>query len=157
MRQIDIKPEQQVRIREINQSHDDEIRASGRRVRQTRQALDQSLMSEQLDESEINRRAEEFAAARAEQIKMEARLRMEVRKVLTTEQIQKFNQLQQQIRQRQQEIRRQRMQDEPQPPGSAAGPGQQGMPFEGESDQWLAAIDPNNNLTLDLIMLLPRN
>src|SRR5262252_4145758 len=74
MRQIDLKPEQQTRIREINVGHDDEIRAAGRRVRIARQALDQSLMSEQFDEADINRRAEEFAAARAEQIKMEVRL-----------------------------------------------------------------------------------
>jgi Spy/CpxP family protein refolding chaperone len=155
MRQIDLKPEQQAQIRQISQSHDDEIRAAGRRVRQARLALDRSLMSEQFNEGEVNRLAEEFAAARADQIKMEARVRTEVRKVLTNEQIQKFNQLQQQIRQRQQQIRQQKMQEEQQqqntPPESSATllPGEEEIPA-------LATLDPNNNLNLDLIMLLPR-
>jgi Spy/CpxP family protein refolding chaperone len=154
MRQIDIKPEQQAQIRQIGQSHDDEIRAAGRRVRQARLALDRSLMSEQFNEADVNRLAEEFAAARADQIKMEARVRTEVRKVLTNEQIQKFNQLQQQIRQRQQQIRQQKMQEEQQqnaPPQSSAKllPGEEDIPA-------LATLDPNNNLNLDLIMLLPR-
>jgi hypothetical protein len=111
-------------------------------------------MSEQLNEGEVNRLADEFAVARADQIRLEARVRTEVRKVLTTEQIQKFNQLQQQIRERQQQIRQQRMQEDQQrntSPGSSARllPGEEDVPG-------LAALDPNNNLTLDLIMLLPR-
>ncbi|HKV40005.1 MAG TPA: periplasmic heavy metal sensor [Blastocatellia bacterium] len=124
-RDIGVTPEQDQRFRMINQTHDDEIVATGRRVRQANQALDRAMMSEQYNESEVEKRIDEFADARREQARLNARLRFEVRKVLTPEQIRKFNEIQRERRRQQQQQRllemeqQQQGSQDQQPPGQA--------------------------------------
>ena len=112
LRDIGISEGQQMRIREVLRSHEDDRIAGNRRLRQARRALDEAVMSSQIDEGLIQRRADELAAAQANQIRLQSRIRTEVRKVLTPEQVNKFNQLEEEMRNRIREQRRQEMQQE---------------------------------------------
>ena len=113
MREIGISQDQQMRIREILRSHEDARIASNRRLREARHALDQAVMRAQFDETLIQRRVEDLAAAQVNHTKLQSRIRTEVRKVLTAEQVNKFNQLEDEMRNRIREQKRQEMQDQP--------------------------------------------
>ena len=121
MREIGITQDQQVRIREILRSHEDERIASNRRLREARRALDQAVMNSQFDEGLIQRRSEDLAAAQVSHTKLQAKIRTDVRRVLTTDQVNKFNQLEDEMRTRIRDQKRQEMQDQPpsRPPGES--------------------------------------
>ena len=87
-----------MRIQEIRRSHDDDVIAAGRRIRQARQALDRAIMSETYNESEVRRATEALAAAQADKIRLDSNVRSQVRGVLTSEQVQRFHQLQREMR-----------------------------------------------------------
>jgi Spy/CpxP family protein refolding chaperone len=102
MEALNLTPAQQARVREIRQTHDDEAIAVGRRLRQARTALDRALMGEIYNEVIIKEYTDELIAAQAEQIRINARMRAEIRKTLTPEQVRRFiekdKEIQRQIR-----------------------------------------------------------
>lgn len=98
MQAIGLTAGQRMRIQEIRRSHDDEIIAAGRRVRQARQALDRAIMNEAYNESEVRKATEALAAAQADKIRLESGVRSEVRGVLTPEQVLRFHELQREMR-----------------------------------------------------------
>jgi len=98
MQAIGLTPEQRFRMQEIRRGHEDEVIAAGRRARQARLALDRAIMSEPYSEAEVNRAIETLAAAQADKARIDARVRAQVRAVLTPEQIRRFNQLQREMR-----------------------------------------------------------
>ncbi len=100
MQAIGLTPDQHSRIREIHLSHDDERIAIGRRIRQARQSLDRAIMNERFDEAAVRRATDELASAQGEKIKLESRLRSEVRNVLTTDQVMRFHQFEREFRRR---------------------------------------------------------
>src|SRR6185503_18589037 len=109
MQAIGLTPDQNSRIRDIHLSHDDERIAAGRRLRQARQALDRAVMSERYDESAVRRATEELASAQGDKIRLESRIRSEVRNVLTTDQVIRFHQFEREFRRqmRQQQLEQQ--------------------------------------------------
>jgi Spy/CpxP family protein refolding chaperone len=106
MEALNLTQDQQMRVREFARSHDDESAIIGRRLRQSRNALDRALMSETFNEGAIKRLTEEFLAAQAEQVRLNTRIRTEFRSVLTPEQVRRFiekeREIQEQIRERKQ-------------------------------------------------------
>lgn len=98
MQAVGLTPEQRFRMQEIRRSHEDEVIAAGRRVRQARQTLDRAIMSEPYNEAEVNKAIESLAAAQADKARIDARVRAQVRAVLTPDQIRRFNQLQREMR-----------------------------------------------------------
>jgi Spy/CpxP family protein refolding chaperone len=98
MREIGLTENQRLRMAEIQRSHEDERISAGRRLRLARQALDQAIRSEQFDEKQINQQIEELAAAQADQIRLQARIRAQMRSVLTTEQMIRLNELERRLR-----------------------------------------------------------
>jgi Spy/CpxP family protein refolding chaperone len=90
MEALSLTPDQQMRVREFARSHDDESAVIGRRLRQSRNALDRALMSETFNEALIKRLTDEFLAAQAEQVRLNTRIRSEFRSVLTPEQVRRF-------------------------------------------------------------------
>ena len=98
MQAIGLTPVQRTRIQEIRRSHDDDIITAGRRVRLARQALDRAIMNENYNEGEVRRATEALAGAQADKIRLDATVRSQVRGVLTQEQVQRFHQLQQEMR-----------------------------------------------------------
>ncbi|HET9530856.1 MAG TPA: hypothetical protein VFQ92_10915 [Blastocatellia bacterium] len=98
MREIGLTEDQRLRMAEIQRSHEDERISAGRRLRLARQALDQAIRSEQFDEKQINQHIEELASAQADQIRLQARIRAQMRSVLTTEQMIRLNELERRLR-----------------------------------------------------------
>lgn len=98
MQAIGLTGGQRMRIQEIRRSHDDEVIAAGRRVRQARQALDRAIMNEAYNESEVRRSTEALADAQADKIRLESAIRAQVRGVLTPEQVLRFHELQREMR-----------------------------------------------------------
>jgi Spy/CpxP family protein refolding chaperone len=117
MQAIGLTPEQRSRMQEIRRSHEDETLAAGRRLRQARQALDRAIMSEPYNEAEVRRATEALATAQADKIRLDASVRAQVRGVLTPEQVQRFHQLQREMRQQIQQEREQER--ESRPPGAS--------------------------------------
>ena len=118
MQAIGLTPAQRMRIQEIRRSHDDDVIAAGRRIRQARQALDRAIMNETYDESEVRRATETLAAAQADKIRLDSNVRSQVRGVLTSEQVQRFHQLQRDMRR---DLRQQQQREQ------VRGMGEQGM------------------------------
>jgi Spy/CpxP family protein refolding chaperone len=130
MEALNLTPAQQMRVREIRQTHDEEAIAVGRRLRQARQALDRALMGEIYNEVIIKEYTDELIAAQGEQIKINARMRAEIRKTLTPEQVRRFiekdKEIQRQIRQiKEEEIFNQS--NRPPEPQKPPGPGDEEM------------------------------
>ena len=120
MQAIGLTPLQRARMYQIRTGHDDEVIAAGRRLRQARRSLDLAIMSERYDEAAVQRATEELAAAQSDKIKLDSKIRSEVRSVLTPDQVTRFHQLERQMRQ---EMKQQNLEDrekgtEPTPPSS---------------------------------------
>src|SRR2546423_4464186 len=111
MQRLDLRPEQRMRMQEIRRSHDDEVISTGRRLRQAHTALDRAIMSENYNEEAVRRATEELAAAQADKIRLEARIRAQVRGVLTNEQVLEFNRLQREMRREMQQQKREMQQE----------------------------------------------
>lgn len=105
MNAIGLTQDQHLRMATIRRNYDDEIIATGRRVREAKRGLDRAIMAEQLDQAQVNARAEELARAQGDLVRLQARLRAEVRGVLTTEQVIRFNELERKLRREQRERR----------------------------------------------------
>lgn len=110
MQAIGLSSDQRMRMQEIRRSHVDELAAAGRRLRQSRQALDQAIMSEPYSEADVRRATEALAAAQADKIRIDATVRTQVRGILTADQVQRFHQLQREMR-REMKDQQQRNQD----------------------------------------------
>jgi Spy/CpxP family protein refolding chaperone len=126
MQAIGLTAEQRMRIQEIRRSHDDEVIAAGRRVRQARQALDRAIMNEAYNESEVRRATEALAGAQADKIRLESSVRAKVRGVLTPEQVVRFHELQREMRRDMKEQQREQERNSS-PQGSSSAPKREGI------------------------------
>lgn len=121
MQAIGLTPDQHLRIRDIHLSHEDERIALGRRIRQARQALDRAVMNERFDEAAVRRATEDLAAAQSDKIRLESRLRSEVRNVLTPDQVTRFHQFERDFRRQMKEQQREQ-EEQTGPPGPTRPP-----------------------------------
>lgn len=122
MQAIGLSPTQRMRIQEIRRSHDDDVIAAGRRIRQARQALDHAIMNETYSESEVRRATEALAGAQADKIRLDSNVRSQVRGVLTSDQVQRFHQLQREMRRDMKEQQQRDQEKEMDPQGMANAP-----------------------------------
>ena len=106
MQRLGLTPDQRMRMQEIRRSHEDEAITTGRRLRQARAALDRAIMNENFNEEVVRRATEELAAAQTDKIRLESRIRSQVRGVLTLEQVQEFNRLERELRREMQQQKR---------------------------------------------------
>lgn len=106
MQRLGLTPDQRMRMQEIRRSHEDDAITTGRRLRQARAALDRAIMNENYNEDAVHRATEELATAQADKIRLESRIRSQVRGVLTTEQVQEFNRLERELRREMQQQKR---------------------------------------------------
>ncbi len=111
MQAIGLTSDQRMRMQEIRRSHDDEVIAAGRRLRQARQALDRAIMSEPYREADVQRATEALTSAQADKIRLDVRVRSQVRSVLTPDQIQRFHQLDREMRRDMREQQKDREQE----------------------------------------------
>jgi Spy/CpxP family protein refolding chaperone len=96
--QLQLTPEQRQRIRMIVAQTKDERQITNRRVREANVALDQALDAEPTDESLIEQRVTELAAAQAAQIRMRIRTELRIRRELRPEQLATLRRLRLQVR-----------------------------------------------------------
>ncbi|MCI0489644.1 MAG: hypothetical protein L0229_23900 [Blastocatellia bacterium] len=107
---IGLTADQRLRMENIHRRFEDDIIASGRRVREARRALESAIMSEDFDESLINQRVEALASAEADRVRMQARRRAQIRSVMTSEQIRRFNQFERRLRRQMRDQRQRNLQ-----------------------------------------------
>ena len=129
MQAIGLTPEQRARMQEIRRNHEDESLAAGRRLRQARQALDRAIMSEPYSEAEVRRATEALAGAQADKIRLDSSVRAQVRGVLTHDQVQRFHQLQREMRQQMQQEKEQERDSRPPGPGASGSSGPRGSDY----------------------------
>ena len=95
---LGLSSDQQMRLGEIRHNLDEEQISIGRRIRQARNALDRAIMSPNYNEALVRSYTEELAAAHADQIRFQSRMRVQLRSVLTSEQVIRLRQLEQDLR-----------------------------------------------------------
>lgn len=119
MQALGLSPDQRQKMAEIRQNNEEAIIEAGRRFRQARQALDRAIRDENYNERIINQHIEEFASAQADLVRNQARVRAQLRSVLTSEQMTRLNRLEREYRQR---IRQQRENEQKDGPQGALTP-----------------------------------
>lgn len=87
IQQLRLTPEQRQRIRIIFAENKDERQMANRRLREANAALDQALDAEQVDENVVDQRINELAAAHAAQTRMRVRMELRIRRELRPEQL----------------------------------------------------------------------
>jgi Spy/CpxP family protein refolding chaperone len=92
---LGLTPDQVGRIRSILQEKKVERQAIGQRLKQAQRALDEAIYSDNATEAVIEQRAREVAEAQAAQIHLRAVTELNIRRVLTPEQLTKFRTIRQ--------------------------------------------------------------
>ncbi len=98
MQTIGLTPDQRFKLQEIRRGREDEVIAAGRRLRQARQRLEGAIWANRYDEESVKQAIEEMAAAQANKIRVDARVRAEQRTILTEDQVTRLLELQREIR-----------------------------------------------------------
>ena len=96
--QLHLTPEQRQRIRTIFEENKTDRQTTNRRLREAQIALTRSLDAEPTDESVIDQRVNELAAAQAAQLRMRIQIELKIRRELTPEQLTAWRRLRLQMR-----------------------------------------------------------
>jgi Spy/CpxP family protein refolding chaperone len=129
LRALNLTPEQRSQIKEIRRETEPQVRALGMRLMQARRALDEAIYADNPDEKVIEARVRELSTAQAAVVRMRTFTELKIRRVLSSEQLNAFRQLQRRPRR---QLRQQRM-NQPQPqadfPGDDLAPVQRRQPL----------------------------
>jgi Spy/CpxP family protein refolding chaperone len=98
IQQLHLTPEQRQKIRIILSENKDERQMTNRRVREANFALEQALDAESPDENVIDQRINELAAAQAAQTRMRIRMELKIRRELRPEQLAMWRQFRLQLK-----------------------------------------------------------
>jgi Spy/CpxP family protein refolding chaperone len=93
IQQLRLTPEQRQRIRIIFAENKNERQMANRRLREANIALEQALDAESIDENLIDQRINEVAAAQAAQTRMRIRMELKIRRELRPEQLAVWRQI----------------------------------------------------------------
>lgn len=91
---LELSEVQREQVKGITQAHGDEWKSLSDRIRAARQALDEAVASDVVDESLIRQRSAEVAAVEADMAVASARVRAEIFQLLTPEQQAKAREVQ---------------------------------------------------------------
>jgi len=92
-RELDLTDDQKAQLKSIAQSHHDEFRAAGEKARVAHEGMQALVDADAINESAIRAKSAEIAAAEAEVMILNAKVRQESMQVLTSEQQQKLKEL----------------------------------------------------------------
>ena len=92
-RGLDLTEDQRTQLRSIAESHRDEFRAAGEKARAAHDGMQALVEADTINESAIRAKSAEIAAAEAEVMILNAKVRQESMQVLTSEQQQKLKEL----------------------------------------------------------------
>jgi Spy/CpxP family protein refolding chaperone len=124
LRELDLTDAQHQQVRAIMESHRDEQRAIGDRIRTARKALQDAIAADTIDETAIRLKAAEVGAVEADAAVLQAKVRAAVFAILTPEQVKKAKELRAEMENRMKEGRGGRMRPHhpaPQPEPRAEG------------------------------------
>ena len=93
IQQLRLTPEQRQRIRIIFAENKNERQIANRRLREANISLEQALDAESIDENLIDQRINEVAAAQAAQTRMRIRMELKIRRELRPEQLAVWRQI----------------------------------------------------------------
>jgi Spy/CpxP family protein refolding chaperone len=92
-RELDLTDDQKAQLKSIAESHRDEFRAAGEKARTAHEGMRELVEADSINESAIRAKSVEIAAAEAEIMILNAKVRQESTQVLTSEQQQKLKEL----------------------------------------------------------------
>ena len=92
-RELDLTDDQKAQLKTIAESHHDEFRALGEKARAAHDGMQALVDADSINESAIRAKSAEVAAAEAEVMILNAKVRQESMQVLTSEQQQKLKEL----------------------------------------------------------------
>ena len=92
-RELDLTDAQKDQLKQIAESHRDEFKAAGDKARAAHEGMQALIESDQLDENAIRVKSQEIAAAEADMMILNAKVRQQSMQVLTAEQIAKLKEL----------------------------------------------------------------
>lgn len=104
---LNLTEDQQAQLKQIAESHRDEFRAAGEKVRAAREGMRALMEADQIDENAIRAKSQEIGAAEAEVMILNAKVRQQSMQVLTSEQLAKLKEFREKA---------------PQPGGGRGGP-----------------------------------
>jgi protein CpxP len=110
LRGLDLTEDQHAQVRQVMQSHRDEFRAVGERLRAAERAQQDAVTATPFDENAVRARAAEVAAVQADEAVLRAKVHSDVFAVLTPEQQAKAAELKAQRQQRMQQFRQEMQQ-----------------------------------------------
>ncbi|HXR99574.1 MAG TPA: periplasmic heavy metal sensor [Pyrinomonadaceae bacterium] len=87
IQQLRLTPEQRQRIRQIFAENKDDRQTTNRKLREANFALEQALDAEPVNENVIEQRINDLAAAQAAQTRMRIRMELKIRRELRPEQL----------------------------------------------------------------------
>ena len=93
LRELDLTDDQKAQLKSIAESHRDEFRAAGEKARTAHDGMRELVEADSINESAIRAKSVEIAAAEAEVMILNAKVRQESMQVLTSEQQQKLKEL----------------------------------------------------------------
>ena len=99
-RQLNFTPEQRQQVRTMLQQSRPALRKAQLRVRSARKAVEEAMYSEVLDESALNIAVSELTDAQSQVTKLRLRSELEIRKILTPEQLRTFVNVRREMRER---------------------------------------------------------
>ena len=92
-RELDLTEDQRAQLKQIAESHRDEFRAAGEKARAAHDGMQALMEADQIDENAIRAKSQEIAAAEAEVMILNAKVRQQSMQVLTSEQQAKLKEL----------------------------------------------------------------
>lgn len=93
LRELGLTREQLQAVRQIYANNKDQVATAQRNHRLAQKTLDEAIYADNLSESEVQKLITELQNAHAEMIKIRASTELEVRKILTPEQLVRFREL----------------------------------------------------------------
>lgn len=112
LRELGLTQEQIRRIRLINSENKERMREANFRLREANRNLDAAIYADNADETFIELKLREFQSAQAEIAKIRAVTELEIRKVLTPEQLIRFREMRQRFEQMRQNRRNNRQMED---------------------------------------------
>ncbi len=93
LQNLGLQPEQIRQIRMMNRERKPVMEAAQQRLRESNRALDMSIYGDSLDEADVQMRLREFQQAQAEVARIRFQSEVELRKILTPDQLGRFRAL----------------------------------------------------------------
>jgi Spy/CpxP family protein refolding chaperone len=96
LQELDLKPEQTQKIRAVNRKMYPMLRQAIGKLREATRELDEAIYANEINEVIVMEKLQKVQTAQAEVTRLRIQFELELRKILTPEQLEKFRQLRQQ-------------------------------------------------------------